>query len=276
MTSLVLAALLLGGAPEVKGGIRWERDFEVALKKAKNSGKPVMIDFWADWCGWCHRLDETTYRDPKVVQLSKGFVPLKLNAEGTRAEVAIAVRYGVSSLPTIAFISPSGRMVLLLQGFQGPAQFPKVMEQAKTMASKLISWETTLAKNPNDPEALLGLGIHVLDASLYDEARELLARAREVDGERPVTDRKQARLLLGTLEYYAGRQPQAEQVLKEGLALPTPTEYDAKLLYVLGKNYLKWGRNQEARRTLQSVVTDYASNPIAQKAKESLVAMDAR
>jgi thioredoxin-like negative regulator of GroEL len=276
VTSLVLAALLLGGAPEVKGGIRWERDFEIALKKAKSSGKPVMIDFWADWCGWCHRLDETTYRDPKVLQLSKSFVPLKLNAEGTRAEVAIAVRYGVSSLPTIAFISPSGRMVLLLQGFQGPAQFPKVMEQAKTMASKLIGWETTLAKNPDDPEALLGLGVHLLDGSLYDEARELLARAREVDASRPVTDRKQTRLLLGTLEYYGGRHPQAEQILKEGLALPTPTEYDPKLLYVLGKNYLKWGRTQEARRTLQSVVNDYASNPIAQKAKESLVAMDAR
>lgn len=276
MTSLVLAALLLGGAPEVKGGIRWERDFEVALKKAKNSGKPVMIDFWADWCGWCHRLDETTYRDPKVVQLSKSFVPLKLNAEGTRAEVAVAVRYGVSSLPTIAFISPSGRMVLLLQGFQGPGQFPKVMEQARAGATKLMGWETTLAKNPDDPEALLGLGVHLLDGSLYDEARELLARARDVDANRPVSDRKQTRLLLGTLEYYGGRHPQAEQILKEGLALATPTEYDPKLLYVLGKNYLKLGRTQEARRTLQTVVADYASNPIAQKAKESLVAMDAR
>jgi len=276
LTSLVLAVLLLGSGPEAKGGIRWDRDFELAMKKAKNASKPVMIDFWADWCGWCHRLDATTYRDETVMRLAKGFVPVKVNAEGTKAEVAIAVRYGVSSLPTIAFISPSGRMVLRLEGFQGPGQFPHVMEQAKEMATKLIGWETAIDKNPAHAEALLGLAIHQLDAGLYDESRELLARARQADTARPVPDRKQARLLLGTLEYYGGRHPQAEQVLREGLALRPETEFDAKMLYVLGKNYLKWGRLQDARATLQSVVTEYSGSPIAQKAKETLVALEQR
>jgi len=276
LTSLVLAVLLLGSGSETKGGIRWDSDFELAMKKAKGAGKPVMIDFWAEWCGWCHRLDATTYRDETVMRLAKGFVPVKVNAEGTKAEVAIAVRYGVSSLPTIAFISPSGRMVLRLEGFQGPGQFPRVMEQAKEMATKLIGWETALEKNPANAEALLGLAIHQLDAGLYDESRELLARTRQADAERPVPDRKQARLLLGTLEYYSGRHPQAEQVLREGLALRPETESDAKMLYVLGKNYLKWGRVQDARATLQSVVTEYGGSPIAQKAKETLVALDQR
>ncbi len=276
MTSLVLAVLLLGSGPEPKGGIRWDRDFELGMKKAKNAGKPMMIDFWADWCGWCHRLDATTYRDATVMRLAKGFVPVKVNAEGTKAEVAIAVRYGVSSLPTIAFISPSGRMVLRLEGFQGPGQFPRVMEQAKELATKLIGWETAIDKNPANAEALLGLAIHQLDAGLYDESRELLARARQADTARPVPDRKQARLLLGTLEYYGGRHPQAEQALREGLALRPETEFDAKMLYVLGKNYLKWGRLHDARATLQAVVTDYGGSPIAQKAKETLVALEQR
>lgn len=276
MTSLVLAVLLLGSGSESKGGIRWDRDFEAAIKKARSANKPVMIDFWADWCGWCHRLDATTYRDEQVMQLAKGFVPVKVNAEGTKAEVAIAMRYGVSSLPTIAFISPSGRMVLRLEGFQGPGQFPRVMEQAKEMATKLIGWETALDKNPANAEALLGLAVHLLDAGLYDESRELLVRARQSDAGQPVPDRKQARLLLGTLEYYGGRHPQAEQILREGLALRPETEFDPRLLYVLGKNYLKWGRTQDARTTLQSVVAEYGSNPIAQKAKETLVALEQR
>ena len=279
MSSLpALAALLrLSGGPAAeKPGIKWENTFDEALKKAKRTGKPVMIDFWADWCGWCHRLDATTYRDETVMQLAKGFVPVKLNAEGTKAEVAIAVRYGVTSLPTIAFISPSGRMVLRLEGFQGPGQFPRVMEQAKEMATKLIGWETAIDKNPANAEALLGLAIHQLDAGLYDESHDLLARARAADAERPVLDRKQARLLLGTLEYYGGKHPQAEQILREGLALRPETEFDAKMLYVLGKNYLKWGRLQDARTTLQSVVVGYDGSPIAQKAKETLVALEQR
>lgn len=274
MTGVLVLALLLGGTPGPKQGVRWERNFERALKKAQAEGKPLMIDFWADWCGWCHRLDETTYRDPEVVRLAAGFVPVKVNAEGSKADVGVALRYGVAQLPTIAFVSPSGRAILKLQGFQGPGQFPKTMETAREMASKLMGWEAELDKDPEDAEALLGLGIHLLDEGSYDESRDVLARARRADAARPVPDRKQARLLLGTLEYYAERYGEAESVLKEGLALRPQGEYDPKILYVLGKAYLKWGRKAQARGVLQQILDLHADSAIAQKARETLASLD--
>jgi thioredoxin-like negative regulator of GroEL len=273
--ALALSLLLLGG-PAHKEGVRWEKSFEKAQKRAQTENKPILIDFWADWCGWCHRLDETTYRDPEVVRLSIDFVPVKVNAEGSKADVAVAARYGVSSLPTVAFVSPAGRMIHRVDGFQGPAQFPGTMQEAKQKAARLMGWEAALAEDPDDPAALLGLGIHLLEESLYDESREMLARARRADAPRPVPDRKHARLLLGTLEYYAERYGEAEGVLKEGLALRPQGEYDPKLLYVLGKAYLKWGRKSEARAALRQVLDLYAETPIAQKAKETLASLDAQ
>lgn len=277
---LMAVVLALGpGEPAPLGSphahdIPWERDFAAALKKAKAASKPLLVDFWAAWCGYCDKLDATTYRDAKVVKLSGDFVPVKVNAEGSHGERQTALKYGVSSLPTIAFVSPSGRPILVLQGFQGPSQFVSSLERAREAGARVLAWEAAIEKSEGDAAALLGLGVHLLDNDDYDGARELLVRARAADSDRPVADRKQARMLLATLEYYDNKHAKAEQILKEGLNLRPETEYDPKMLYVLARVYIKSNRSSEARGVLQAVLEGYASSPIAQKARETLVALD--
>src|SRR5258708_1754090 len=92
-------------------GHRWEKSFEEALKKAKATRRPLRVDFWAEGCGWCSRLDKTTYVDPVVAQKAEEFVAVKVNTEGSRKEMEVALRYDVQSLPTVLFLSPEGRPV---------------------------------------------------------------------------------------------------------------------------------------------------------------------
>ena len=108
--------------------IKWEKNFDEALRKARRAGKPIIVDFWADWCGWCHRLDQTTYADPWVARKAQDFVAAKVDTEGSRKERDVAVKYQVTSLPTIVFLSPTGRQLGRVNGFQGPGQFPRTLE----------------------------------------------------------------------------------------------------------------------------------------------------
>jgi len=269
------AALAYGGGSRAATGIRWERRFEDALQKARTAHKPVIVDFWAQWCGWCHRLDKTTYMDPAVVKLAEDFVAVKVNTEGDPRDAAVAIRYDVSSLPTIMVVSPHGRPIVRVNGFVGPGQFPHLLEEAKEVSGRVIAWEVRLEKDPRDPVALAGLGVHLFEQDSFADSLELLRQAARVDGRRPIEERKQTRLLTGVILKAADRFPEAETVLKEGLGLPpADAVYDPKLLYVLGMLYANWGRRAEARAMLEKVVTLHAQSSIAQKAHDSLAALD--
>ena len=274
---MIAAALVFSfalGGTHAATGVKWEKRFDEALKKARASKKPLMVDFWAEWCGWCHKLDQTTYVDPAVTALSADFVPVKVDTEGGRRSVDVAVRYGVSTLPTIAFLTPAGRQILKVATFQGPAQFAKTMRAARDASRRVMALEDTLEKDPQDPAALFQLGIHMFEQEFYEESRDLLYRATEVDVKRPVADRKQARMLVGIIQKYDHKLEDAEAVLKEGLSLPGPTEFDPKIMYILARVYIDSRRPVDARPHLVKIVSHFPDSSVAGKAKHALKTID--
>jgi thiol-disulfide isomerase/thioredoxin len=272
--ALALALLLAGAARENPSppppSIRWEKNFEAALRKAKTSGKPLMVDFWAEWCAWCHRLDQSTYVDPWVVRKAQAFVAVKVDTEGSRKEQAVAERYQVRTLPTIVFLSPEGRQLFRVP-FQGPGQFPRTLETALQIAQRVTSWEEGLARNPDDPHALFALGTHLFEQEYLEDARELLKKAVERDAAERAEDRRRARMLLAIVEHVSRNFVEAERLVKDALALPPSPEDQPQLLFVLGRTYVSWGRQAEAVATLEVIVREYPQSPVAAKARETLV-----
>jgi thioredoxin-like negative regulator of GroEL len=279
MTSALALSLLLTGATHSSPPpttIQWEKSFDQAMRNARKAGKPVFVDFWADWCAWCRRLDRTTYADPVVVNLAQEFVTVKVNTEGSHRELEVARKYEVTSLPTIVFLSPEGRQILRLNGFLGPGQFPQTLDAALQVGERVMAWERTLDQDPDDPRCLVGLGTHLYQQQYFAEARAMLEKAVTHDESLPLEDRRRCRMMLAILQHIEHNFAEAEKLVKEALSLQPNDEDEPKLLYVLGSTYVSWDRKEEAAATMRVIVRQYPQSPVAQRARETLMSLGQR
>jgi thiol:disulfide interchange protein DsbD len=91
--------------------IDWQTYSEEALEQARESGKPVVIDFFADWCVACVMLDRVSFSDPQVIDAAEGVVMLRadMTNANTPEASALAFRYKIFGFPTLVFLDSSGR-----------------------------------------------------------------------------------------------------------------------------------------------------------------------
>jgi thiol:disulfide interchange protein DsbD len=116
------------------GAIVWEPFSTGKLQQAVAAGRPVVIDFSADWCIPCREMEERTFTQSPVIEKSRQFVRLKADLTyGGSAEVQqLVVTYHVVGVPTVAFIGADGRerTDLRLVGFVSAEEFLGVMDKA--------------------------------------------------------------------------------------------------------------------------------------------------
>ncbi len=86
------------------------------------------VDFYTDWCGYCKKLDQTTFKDPKVVELMNTyFNAYKLNAESTEGR-PVAKALGVRGYPTMVIFNAEGEPVETIGGFVDGAKMAQILE----------------------------------------------------------------------------------------------------------------------------------------------------
>ena len=81
--------------PDAEGNLVKWITLQEAMEKTKTQPKPIIVDFYTDWCGWCKRMMQTTYANPNLAQyINANFYAVKFNAETKDTIEYLGQKYG--------------------------------------------------------------------------------------------------------------------------------------------------------------------------------------
>ncbi len=123
-------------------------NFEEAEAAAKKAGVPLVVHFWAPWCGPCRNMEAEVLASQNVQgMLGKGIIGVKVNSDENKSLVS---RFGVTALPTDVFVSPDGKVLSRsvgspgLQGYLAKLGQYRAAQPAPVVPSRPL--EQTVAK----------------------------------------------------------------------------------------------------------------------------------
>jgi len=156
---IIFSLPILGNAQE---GIHW-MTFQEAVKLNETAPKKIFIDVFTDWCGWCKKMDQTTFQDEAVVAyMNENYYAVKFNAEmndtivfgnytyvneggvnGRRGahQLATALLQGRLSYPSYVFLNEQNRLLTVAPGYMNANDFMPVLSYFATDAYQKQSFK---------------------------------------------------------------------------------------------------------------------------------------
>jgi len=151
---IIMAATFIGCGDRTEGAssvrevesadkLKWV-DYKTGLQMALEEKKPVLINFFAEWCHYCKKMDNDTYGAIQIIDyLNENFVTIKINTDKERN---LASSYKVMGLPTTWFLEYDATRIGPLSGYITPADLIGVLKYIKGNHHKNMTLKEFLNK----------------------------------------------------------------------------------------------------------------------------------
>jgi thiol-disulfide isomerase/thioredoxin len=177
---IFLWAVWICALPGFSQDIQWVRSYREGMKLAKEDNRPVLIDFWSEWCLPCKQMDSELYTDLKVIEASRRFIFIRVDVDSDHDTPS---RLGIKALPMKLFMDPWETVLLSVKGNTKPGELLEMMKPIPESFEPISESFMELEQNPNDSDALSEIGEFYRKAGFSPQADEFHARAEKAKGE---------------------------------------------------------------------------------------------
>jgi thiol-disulfide isomerase/thioredoxin len=270
MFSVVLA-LIFTTATLAQEQIQWMTDLDEARKLAIQTGKPLMYDFTAKWCGPCRRMEQVFWPKPEVVKISKQFVCVKVDFD---REKSFAAKYSINAIPNVVFTDPWGRGLLGQKGF-GAGSEEEIFEKIRILPkdfSGLIEAGNALENDSKDVKALHKFAAFYQERKFFWLGNEFYKKLVKVEAD---PEKREAILLNLGFNYIRLGEPgeaieKFEILQKE---FPTSPQNDGYLYGIIYAS-VKKDKINNAKKILVELKGKFPSSKFIQPAEQAIAEGD--
>jgi len=108
--------------------IAWMSDLDAALVSAEQAGKPVLVEFFSNGCGWCKSLARDTHPNPRVIAaVHESFQPVRIQGRPQ----SMRDSYGLPGVPHTLILAGDGTLIHRIRGYRVPGDYLIELAQAR-------------------------------------------------------------------------------------------------------------------------------------------------
>lgn len=271
---LLSAVLALALAPQTFAGA-WLKTVAEAQKVAKEKNRLILVDMFAEWCGWCHRFEREVFPSEVFQKATADIVLLRLDTEDGKEGTQLARKYGVTSLPTFVLLTPDMTMAGQIRGYAPPAKFVEMLKETRTKHDQFmrrVKNEATLGK---DWVQRLELAKDFTARMAYDKSEPRLRKLTTEKGV-PAAIRDEAFYELAVVFVMQNKYTDAQKVITDLNSLSKLGESVERSRLLLGQIYMQQGNLVRARDEFRAFKERFPNSPLMQNVNQVLPELEKR
>jgi len=149
--------------------IKW-MSWEEAIEKSKKNKKKIFVDIYTDWCGWCKKMDKSTFAENDIAKyINNNFYTVKFDAEMTTSvtlknteykyiksgargyhELAAYLLQGRMSYPSMVFLDEDFNLIQAIPGYQEKDDFEMIISYFGNNSHKSVPWNKYMYQYKRD------------------------------------------------------------------------------------------------------------------------------